>query len=63
MINMLSAGLMNSDIIIIREFKNKSGSQHSRSTYQTLCIAKETNKIGAPKICIINNLNLFLSKL
>ena len=63
MINMLSAGLMNPEVIILREFKNKGIGSHSRHTYQTLCLAKEKNKANAPKICLINNLAQFLTKL
>ena len=37
---MLSAGVMNHEIIIVREYKNKAMSPHSQHSYQTICIAK-----------------------
>lgn len=62
MISLLAAGAMNPEVIIIREYKNKAMSPLSRHSYQTICIAKETNKGNAPKMCMINNLAHFLTR-
>ena len=59
MINLLAGGNFNLDLIIVRE----AVSAGNNPIYQTVCMAKEANKIEAPVSCVINNLPVFLSNL
>lgn len=52
---------MSPEVVILREFKDKRRS-NSKSSYQTICVAKESNRTSATKMCIVNNLENFLAR-
>lgn len=59
MIEQLSTGKYNPDLIIVREVVYPG----SQPMYQTICVAKEKNKIDYPVSCVVTNMVAFLTNI
>lgn len=60
MINLLSSGDFNPEIIIIREVIYQ---ENNKRVYQTVCQVKRANRTESPTTCIVLSLEPFLSKI